>query len=449
MSDLQFKAAKATRPGAKPIIPKKPSSSTEAETGSSPLPPPPVQSSQRDGSQGDGSMVADLPPPPVQSSQESGSQEQYSQVSALTDGSQDMGLHSVGASADPPADPMVIAIENHLLEPIDEHADASDDTSNSTGLSVKSTDTIDSLAVSVVSFANSLADASETSFTMAPSADALLADFYVFWNEHRDIGYTAVMVAFISFAYSNSRFDRDAITGFFNRMNPGLNLRTGGATITQVISNAVNQPGKAAGGSGIMSGITNGIRAIATAVATSVAAVIGTNMVVDEPLTIDSVTTLLFELGENVVDILTTGPEFISKLTVKLAKLKALYTIKKMEIGVINDNEIRNIQIAVEEVGNVVNDASAAGRTRVPLTDDVLRSRIAAISNTLKSGAGAGPGAGAGASAGASADRGGKRQSQKQQKKKQQKKTQKQHKKLSKSKRAKKSKQSKKANKKH
>ena len=281
---------------------------------------------------------------------------------------------------------------------------------------------------------------------MAPSADALLADFYVFWNEHRDIGYTAVMVAFISFAYSNSRFDRDAITGFFNRMNPGLNLRTGGATITQVISNAVNQPGKAAGGSGIMSGITNGIRAIATAVATSVAAVIGTNMVVDEPLTIDSVTTLLFELGENVVDILTAGPEFISKLTVKLAKLKALYTIKKMEIGVINDNEIRNIQIAVEEVGNVVNDASAAGRTRVPLTDDVLRSRIAAISNTLKSGAGAGPGAGAGAGG---PGRGGKRQSQKQQKKKQQKKTQKQQKKLSKSKRAKKAKQSKKANKKH
>jgi len=396
-------------------------------------------------------------PPPA--SQGDGSQSSYVSSLSADDSqrmdsrrmdSQDMELPSVDASAEPTTEPMIIAIENQLLEPIGEDAVESDDTSTATGISAASLESIQSLANSVKSLESS-------GFTMVPAGGELLDEFYRFWDENQQFGYTAVMVAFISFAYSKG-VNGTAITAFFNRMNPGLNLRLGGADIrpiTEVISNAVNQPGKAAGGSGIMSGITNGIKAIATAVATSVATVIGTNMVVEEPLTIDNVTTLLFEFGEIGVNAIGTVPEFISRLTVKVAALKALYKIRNIEREAIEGSETARIQNAIEAAAGVLNAASAADRARNPLQVGELRTRVNAIINTLNPDAGpsAGPGAGAsagpGAGAGAGAKRGGKRQSQKQQKQKQQKKTQKQHKKLSKSKRAKKAKQSKKANKKH
>jgi hypothetical protein len=416
----------------------------------------PRDTSMADLAENEGSSSEDEYPP--RASQGDGSQNMSSQrsnVSGLSaDGSQrmdsqDMELPSVAASAEPTTEPMIIAIENQLLEPIGEHADESDDASTATGLSVKSTDTINSLADSVVSFANSLASASESSFTMAPSADALLADFYEFWNQHRDIGYTAVMVAFISFAYSNSGINRDAITDFFTKMNPGLNLRAGEADIrpiAEVIKNAVTQPGRAAGGSGIMSGITNGIRAFATAVAT----IIGTNLVVPEPLTIDNVTTLLSEVGTTMVEVSGTVPDFVSRFTVKVAELKALHKIRNMERGAIDESEAARIQQAIDAAAHLLNVASAADRRRDPLPVGDIRTQVNAIITNLKSGAGVGataPSPGAGGPG-----KGGKRQSQKKQRQQQkkQKKTQKQsHKKLSKSKRAKKAKQSKKANKKH
>ncbi len=410
----------------------------------------------------EGSSSEDEYPP--RASQGDGSQNMSSQrsdVSGLSaDESQKLGeSQPLDASPESTTEPMIIAIENQLLEPIGEHADESDDVSIATGISQASINSIQSLADSKVSFANSLASASETSFTMAPSADALLEDFYNFWNEHPDIGYTAVMVAFISFAYSNG-IKVDAITSFFNKINPGLNLRLGGTDITAVIRDSV-QPGKSAGGSGIINGITNGIRAIATAAVTSVATVIGTNMVVEEPLTITNVTDLFFEFGEFAMDAVNTVPDFISLLEDKVAKLKALYKIKNIARDAEGISNARRIQNAIEEAAGVLNAASDADRRRRPLSVVDLRSQVAAIITTLKSSPGVGataPGAGASApgpsapGAGSGAKRGGKRQSQKQQqqkKQKQQKKTQKQQKKLSKSKRAKKEKQSKKANKKH
>lgn len=446
------KATPGQRPGSKPIIPR-----------NTPIPMP---GADEGSSSGTGSMPVDVPNLPPVDSQEQYSQEkdpqekdpqgdgsqnlnsQSSYVSSLSaDYSQDMDsqdreLPSVGASADPPADPMVIAIENHLLEPIDEHADASDDTSISTGLSAASIESIKSLVTTAESLESS-------GFTMAPSADALVTEFGVFWSNNSHLGFTAVMVAFLSFAYSNIAFDRAEINNFFSRFGGQPNLR--GNPIIDAINSAIIQPiiqpaaAISAGGS-LFNRISGGIRAVATTLASTFGAVVGANMLVEEPLTIDSVTSLLYDAGAAAIDSGMSGPQLISQLKIKFAALKALYKIKSMRSDAITDVQHRAIQQSVINASGVFNDAAAAKNPDIKMLKAQFDEIIAQLNPANPPGAGGPKGAGG-------PGKGGKRQSQKkqQQKKqqKQQKKTQKQQKKLSKSKRAKKAKQSKKANKKH
>ena len=342
---------------------------------------------------------------------------------------------------DQPTEEEIVAIENQLLEPVNEE---SDDTSAATSLSTASTKSIETLANSVITLSSS-------GFTMAPSAEALATDFYTFWNENPNVGFTAVMIAFLSFAYSKG-IDATNIASFFNSFRSGVNLRgpVAGAIgeTVGVIGKTVGAPGGAAGGTlvtRISNGITGGIRSVAV----SLASAIGANMLVEEPLTIDNVTDLLFTAGEYAIDTVRTIPDFISQLKIKIAALKALYRIKTMRGQAISEVELNQIDLAVRDAGAVLNEATGQVDRDISSLKGKFNKIINKLTHKKTEGASDDRGAGSG--------RGGKRQSQKKQKKqqqqkkqKQQKKTQKQsQKKLSKSKRAKKSKQSKKANKKH
>ena len=363
---------------------------------------------------------------------------QNTNYSELTNSQPELGLNS---QPDQPTEQEIVAIENQLLEPVNEEGD---DESAATGLSAASTKSIETLANSVITLSSS-------GFTMAPSAEDLATDFYTFWNENPNVGFTAVMIAFLSFAYSKG-IDATKIASFFNSFRSGVNLRgpVAGAIgeTVGVISESVVAPGGAAGGS-LFTRISNGISSGIRAVAVSVVGAMGANMLVEEPLTIDNVTSLLFSAGESAIDTIMTVPDFISQLKIKIAALKALYRIKTMRGQAISEVEMTQIDIAVRDAGAVLNDATG----QVDRDISSLKGKFNKIINKLthKKSEGASDDRGAGGPG-----RGGKRQSQKKQKKqqqqkkqKQQKKTQKQQKKLSKSKRAKKAKQSKKANKKH
>ena len=359
-------------------------------------------------------------------------------VSALTNSQPEFGLNS---QPEMPTEQEIVAIENQLLEPVNEEGDNS---SAATSLSTASTESIQTLANSVITLSSS-------GFTMAPSAEDLATDFYTFWNENPNVGFTAVMIAFLSFAYSK-RIDTTIITTFLNSFRSGVNLR---GPVAEAISESVRDisesvvaPGGAVGGSmltRISNGITGGIRAVAV----SLASAIGANMLVEEPLTIDNVTDLLFTAGEYAIDTVRTIPDFISQLKIKIAALKALYRIKTMRGQAISEVEMTQIDLAVRDAGAVLNDATGQVDKDISSLKGKFNKIINKLTHKKSEGASDDRGAGSG--------RGGKRQSQKKQKKqqqqkkqKQQKKTQKQsQKKLSKSKRAKKAKQSKKANKKH
>ena len=363
---------------------------------------------------------------------------QNTNYSELTNSQPEFGLNS---QPDQPTEQEIVAIENQLLEPIDEEGD---DTSAATGLSTASTTSIATLANSVITLSSS-------GFTMAPSAEALAADFYTFWNENPNVGFTAVMIAFLSFAYSKG-IDATKLASFFNSFRSGLNLRgpVAGAIgeTVGVIGETVGAPGGSAGGS-LFTRISNGISSGIRAVAVSVVGAMGANMLVEEPLTIDNVTGLLFSVGESAIDTIMTVPDFISQLKIKIAALKALYKIKIMRGQAISEVELTDIDRAVIDAGAVLNDATSKADRDISSLKGRFNRIINKLTHKKTEGASDDRGAGSG--------RGGKRQSQKKQQKqqqqkkqqKQQKKTQKQQKKLSKSKRAKKAKQSKKANKKH
>jgi len=321
-----------------------------------------------------------------------------------------------------------------------------DEASVASGLSTDSIDSITSLAKSVQTLES-------TGFTMAPTAEGLATEFGTFWSNNSHLGVPAVMVAFLSFAYSNSSIDTVAINGFFDNLQNSNNLR---GPVIEAIKLSV--PTNSAGGSWF-SRISGGIRAVATTLAATLGAAVGANMMADEPLTIDNVTGLLFSVGEATINTGMNAYEFISQLQLKYAALKALLKIKGIQLETESIGKHAQIQGAVESAGGLLNRASAELRNTGGFDVVAMKTSFNTIITNLKNHIGAGAGAadkspGAGGPKGAGGPgRGGKRQSQKkqQQKKQQQKqkKTQKQQKKLSKSKRAKKAKQSKKANKKH
>ena len=339
---------------------------------------------------------------------------------------------------DQPTEQEIVAIENQLLEPVNEEGD---DASAATGLSAASTKSIETLANSVITLSSS-------GFTMAPSAEDLATDFYTFWNENPNVGFTAVMIAFLSFAYSKG-IDATKIASFFNSFSSGLNLRGPVAGAIGETVGVIRETVGAADGS-LLTRISNGISSGIRAVAVSVVGAMGANMLVEEPLTIDNITSLLFSAGESAIDTIMTVPDFISQLKIKIAALKALYKIKTMRGQAISAVELTDIDRAVIDAGAVLNEATGQVDRDISSLKGKFNKIINKLTHVPSAGASAGPGAGG-------PGRGGKRQSQKKQKKqqqqkkqKQQKKTQKQsQKKLSKSKRAKKAKQSKKANKKH
>jgi hypothetical protein len=360
----------------------------------------------------------------------------------------DMTESQLNSQTELPTEQEIVAIENQLLEPVNEEGD---NASAATGPSTAATSLSAASNTSIETLANSVISLSSSGFTMAPSAEDLATDFYTFWNENPNVGFTAVMIAFLSFAYSKG-IDATKIASFFNSFRSGVNLRGPVAqAITESvrdISETVVAPGGAAGGSmltRISNGITGGIRAVAV----SLVGAMGANMLVEEPLTIDNVTDLLFSAGEYTIDTIMTVPDFISQLKIKIAALKALYRIKTMRGQAISAVELTDIDRAVIDAGLVLNDATGNVDKDISSLKGKFNKIINKLTHKKSEGASDDRGAGSG--------RGGKRQSQKKQKKqqqqkkqKQQKKTQKQsHKKLSKSKRAKKAKQSKKANKKH
>jgi hypothetical protein len=308
-----------------------------------------------------------------------------------------------------------------------------DEASVASGLSTASINSIKSLAYSLES----------SGFTMVPTAEALVADFGTFWSNNSHLGFTAVMIAFLSFMHSRG-LTSTLRTGFFNNLNISQNLR---GPVVRAIESTVTTD---SADSSLFSRISSAFSAFATALGSTATLALGANMLVEEPLTIDNVTNLLFSAGESIINVQMSVHEFILQLQLKYAALKALGAIKQTQLDTESIGKHAKIQGAVESAGGLLNEASAELRRSGGFDIATMRDRFNVIINNLKTNIGAGAGARDDRGAGGPG-RGGKRQSQKQQKQKQQKqkKTQKQQKKLSKSKRAKKAKQSKKANKKH
>lgn len=436
-------AYSATRPSIKAKIPKPTSAASMRTPGADAAPPLPSMDTSDD--EGEPREVPELPPalemPDIDPPRLNESV--IAIENALLAPIPGVIPDTVEVSATSAVDPDSQLTEDGSQESQDTGAMESDDdeASVASGLSTASINSIKSLATTAESLESS-------GFTMVPTAEALVADFSMFWSNNSHLGFTAVMIAFLSFMYSRN-VNTDAINEFFSTFSQQPNLR--GQPIINAINTAIIQPTAAisAGGS-LFNRISGGIRAVATTLASTLGAVVGANMIVEEPLTIDNVTSLLYDAGVAAIDSSMTVPELISQLKIKFAALKALYKIKSMRSDAITDVQYKKIQQSVINASGVLNDLTVSRNPDIATLKDQFDVIIAQLNPANP------PGAGGPKGAGGPPPKGGKRQSQKKQKKQQkqqkqkQKKTQKQsHKKLSKSKRAKKAKQSKKANKKH
>lgn len=130
---------------------------------------------------------------------------------------------------------------------------------------------------------------------------------------------------------------------------------------------AASAPGLFGFASNVTSSITSGI----TAGVTAIAAVVGTNEIIDNPLTIDHIASMIESAGRKAIGAAITVAQFQNRISTSFKKLKANWTVQNLSVEGISIRQDENIRALVERA------VEAHGQVLAPAdNDDVPRMNV-------------------------------------------------------------------------
>jgi len=107
-----------------------------------------------------------------------------------------------------------------------------------------------------------------------------------------------------------------------------------------------------------------------TAGVTAIAAVVGTNEIIDNPLTIDHIASMIESAGRKAIGAAITVAQFQNRISTSFKKLKANWTVQNLSVEGISIRQDENIRALVERA------VEAHGQVLAPADNDVPRLNV-------------------------------------------------------------------------